>query len=170
MANSSVPITPGTGTDIDTRTTTTDGNHRQVIVIGDPATDAGVAPVDVAYGLAVDVKRAQPVSSAFHVITAAASANAQNVKAGAGTLRGFSFFNATDVPLYLKFHNTAGTPTPGSGVVRTFGIQAGVHISVTIPGGLTFATGIAITIVKGIADSDTSQTAVNEGAGEIYYE
>ena len=53
MANSVVKITEGTGTNIDTRTTTTDGDHRQVVVLGDPATDAGVAPVDVVKGVAV---------------------------------------------------------------------------------------------------------------------
>lgn len=36
MADSSIPITPGTGADVDTRTAP-DGNHRQVVAIGDPA-------------------------------------------------------------------------------------------------------------------------------------
>lgn len=55
MADTAVAITAGAGTNIDTRTESTNSNHRQVIVIGDPATNAGVAPVDVTLGLAVNL-------------------------------------------------------------------------------------------------------------------
>ena len=55
MADSAVAITAGSGTNIDTRTEATNGNHRQVIVVGDPATNAGVAPVDATAGLKVDL-------------------------------------------------------------------------------------------------------------------
>lgn len=55
MADSAVAITAGSGTNMDTRTEGTNGNHRQVIVIGDPATNAGVAPVDATAGLKVDL-------------------------------------------------------------------------------------------------------------------
>lgn len=55
MADTAIAITAGTGTNIDTRTEATNGNHRQVIVIGDPATNAGVAPVDATAGLKVDL-------------------------------------------------------------------------------------------------------------------
>ncbi len=63
MADTSVAITAGTGTAIDTRTEATNGNHRQVIVIGDPATNAGVAPVDATNGLAVQIIPALPAGS-----------------------------------------------------------------------------------------------------------
>lgn len=55
MADSAVVITAGTGTNIDTRTEATNGHHRQVVVLGDPATNAGVAPVDATAGLKVDL-------------------------------------------------------------------------------------------------------------------
>lgn len=55
MADTAIAITAGTGTNVDTRTEATNGNHRQVIVIGDPATNAGVAPVDATNGLSVAV-------------------------------------------------------------------------------------------------------------------
>lgn len=55
MADTSIAITAGSGTSIDTRTEGTNGNHRQVIVVGDPATNAGVAPVDATAGLKVDL-------------------------------------------------------------------------------------------------------------------
>lgn len=53
MADSAVAVTAGSGTNIDTRTEGTNGNHRQVVVIGDPATNAGVAPVDATDGMSV---------------------------------------------------------------------------------------------------------------------
>jgi hypothetical protein len=41
MADTSIDITPGTGASVDTRTEATNGNHRQVMVIGDrPSTQA----------------------------------------------------------------------------------------------------------------------------------
>lgn len=55
MADTAISITAGTGTNIDTRTEGTNGNHRQVIVIGDPATNAGVAPVDATAGVKVNL-------------------------------------------------------------------------------------------------------------------
>jgi hypothetical protein len=63
MADSAIPVTAGIGTNVDTRTEATNGNHRQVIVIGDPATNAGVAPVDVTNGLAVQIIPALPAGT-----------------------------------------------------------------------------------------------------------
>jgi hypothetical protein len=63
MADSAIAVTAGTGTNVDTRTEATNGNHRQVVVIGDPATNAGVAPVDVTNGLAVQVIPALPAGT-----------------------------------------------------------------------------------------------------------
>lgn len=55
MADTAIAITAGSGTNVDTRTETTNGNHRQVVVLGDPSTNAGVAPVDATAGLKVDL-------------------------------------------------------------------------------------------------------------------
>src|SRR3990167_8842281 len=70
MADTAVAITAGTGTNIDTRTEATNGNHRQVIVLGDPATNAGVAPVDATAGLKVDLGADNDVTVASGTITA----------------------------------------------------------------------------------------------------
>jgi hypothetical protein len=55
LADTAIAITAGSGTNVDTRTEGTNGNHRQVIVVGDPATNAGVAPVDATTGLVVNI-------------------------------------------------------------------------------------------------------------------
>jgi hypothetical protein len=68
LADTAIAITAGTGTNVDTRTEATNGNHRQVIVIGDPSTNAGVAPVDATTGLAVNVTNAS-LTVASHAVT-----------------------------------------------------------------------------------------------------
>lgn len=45
MADSAIAITAGSGTNVDTRTEATNGQHRQVVVIGDPSLNAGVMAV-----------------------------------------------------------------------------------------------------------------------------
>lgn len=59
MADAAVQITEGTGgIFVDTRTEAGSSQHRQVVVLGDPATNAGVAPVDATTGLAVNITNA----------------------------------------------------------------------------------------------------------------
>lgn len=55
MADSAVGVKTGSDANMDTRTEGTNSNHRQVVVLGDPATNAGVAPVDATTGLAVNI-------------------------------------------------------------------------------------------------------------------
>jgi hypothetical protein len=54
LADTAIAISAGSGTNVDTRTESTNGNHRQVIVIGDPATNAAVATVTDAAPAATD--------------------------------------------------------------------------------------------------------------------
>lgn len=68
MADSAIAVTAGSGTNVDTRTEGTNGNHRQVVVLGDPATNAGVAPVDATNGLSVSVTNAS-LTVASHAVT-----------------------------------------------------------------------------------------------------
>lgn len=70
MADTSIDITAGAGTSVDTRTEATNGNHRQVIVVGDPSTNAGVAPVDGTAGLKVDLGADNDVTVTSGTITA----------------------------------------------------------------------------------------------------
>jgi hypothetical protein len=62
--------------------------------------------------------------SKFHLVSAG-STNATNVKALAGQVYCITAFNTNAAARYLKFHNTAGTPTAGSGVTDTFMIPGG---------------------------------------------
>jgi hypothetical protein len=135
-----------------------------------------VKMVHGADGQANDASEASPLPvrdgstiSTHHLITAA-SANPANVKAAPGRLRSVHIFNAESVPIYVKFHDTAGSPTAGSGVVFSVGCQAGLHRDVMLPGaGRAFATGIGRTVVRDAADAGTTACAAGNTV-EVGYE
>ena len=64
MADTAIAVTAGSGTNIDARSESTNGDLRQVIVIGDPSTNAGVAPVDGTAGLKVNLGSDNDVTNA----------------------------------------------------------------------------------------------------------
>lgn len=104
----------------------------------------------------------------YHAVCAA-STNAANIKASPGQVYAVRVFNATDYPFYVKLHNTAGVPSAGAGVVETIGIQAGTQFVHELPPGDEFTVGIGLTIVKGIADNDTTPVALNDGVVDVFY-
>lgn len=109
--------------------------------------------------------------SKFHLVGAATD-NATNIKASAGQVYSITAFNLSASPRYLKFHNTAGTPTAGSGVTDTFlipGNTSGAGLVLNIDKGIAFGTGIGITIVTGIADSNTTAIGASEVVINVYY-
>jgi hypothetical protein len=118
-----------------------------------------------------------PVSSTFsttggtvYSVISAASTNAANVKASAGVLATVAAINNdTTNWAYLKFHNTAGTPTAGSGVVATYGLPPGGGLTLALTTGMTFSTGIGITITGGIATANTTATAASQVAVTLTY-
>lgn len=83
MADTAIAITAGSGTNVDTRTEGTNGNHRQVIVLGDPATNAGVAPVDATKGLAVDLTATGANTTAIKVNVASGGIASGGIASGA---------------------------------------------------------------------------------------
>lgn len=103
-------------------------------------------------------------------IVSAASTNAANVKASAGRVVGWSFVNTTASWQYVKLHNTAGTPTAGSGVVQTIAIPPnGANNMPLGGGGIGFATGIGRSIVTGSADADATATTAGAVVGDLFY-
>ena len=166
--------TNGAGSFVDTFPVS-DGTQtveRQGVVIVDDTTYAARAKVQNAdpgssdYGLSI--RRVCNGCSIYHVVSAA-STNAANVKASAGRLQGWAIFNVADYPIYVKFHNTAGTPTAGSGVVYTIGVQSGQHCNFDDDDGIAFATGIGVTITKAITDADTTAVAANDCVVNLHY-
>lgn len=108
--------------------------------------------------------------STAHLVTAATT-NPTSIKASAGRLRSVHVFNKSDAPVYVKFHNTAGAPTAGAGVALTVGVQAGASRDFVLPGGgRAFDTGIAMTVVAGIADANNTAVAADDAVIEVSYE
>ncbi len=99
--------------------------------------------------------------STFHLVSAA-STNATNVKASAGQLFGYYIYNSNAAARKVVIHNTAGTPTAGAGVILAIVIPGSSAANVEFTNGIAFATGIAITTVTGLADSDTTAVALND--------
>jgi hypothetical protein len=100
-------------------------------------------------------------------LVAAASTNAASIKGSAGTLMGVRVFNNAGYPIYVKFHNTAGVPTAGTGVIETVGVQAGTSVRFVL--GRAYATGIGVTMVKGLTDADATVLAANDAVVDIFY-
>lgn len=166
--------TNGSGEFVDTFQMSDGTNNvdRQVAVIGDDTTYAARAKVGNAEPGSTDyalvTRRACTGATAYHVV-AGGSTNAANIKASAGRIVGWVIFNNADYPIYVKFHNTAGTPTAGSGVVYTVGIQSGNQAVFEDDDGIAFATGIGISIVKGIADADATAVLASDCVVNVNY-
>jgi hypothetical protein len=152
-----IPIAP-TGTQTVSGTVTAN--------IGTGSIAAGTNLIgDVAEGVRTTTTNAV---SGFHRV-ATADTNAINVKASAGRLYGWSFYNTTSTAKFLKFHNTAGTPTAGAGVIRTVGIPPNGNAELFLGVGHFFATGIGISITGAAADADTTALAAGDVVGEVWF-
>lgn len=122
--------------------------------------------VKIAAGVDGTVRRDLAFESSMFHLVAANSTNATNIKASAGHVTAVQCSNINAAIRYLKFHNTAGTPTAGSGVVWTVpipGSTAGGIANLSLADNpLYFSTGIGITVVTDVADAGTTAVAASE--------
>ena len=102
-------------------------------------------------------------------LISAATTNATSVKASAGQLYGYYIYNDANATRYVKLHNTAGTPTAGTGVVMVVAIPAGSGANVEFANGIAFSTGIAFTTVTGIADANATAVGASDLAINLFY-
>jgi hypothetical protein len=107
-------------------------------------------------------------ASGAHIVSAATT-NATVVKAGAGRVLGWCLANTNAAYRYVKLHNQTGTPTAGTGVVRTIALPPNNSVTFTIEGGIAFATGIGLTIVTGAADADATAVGANDVVGDLFF-
>jgi len=164
-----VTLNTGTGGDVIAADDVGGAKHQRVKL--EWGADGTVNEVDDAAGKRVPVDLAPKTAggcSTFHLV-AAGSTNANNIKASAGQVYGITIFNNAVYPIYVKLHNTAGAPTPGSGVVRTFGVQGGTAFKYEQAMGIAFATGIALSIVKGLADADATAVVAADCVVDVEY-
>lgn len=94
-------------------------------------------------------------------LSSAASTNATSVKTSAATLYNIAVSNTGASAAYLKIYNKASAPTVGTDVpVLTIPIAAGGALALSFgTTGHRLATGLALAITGGTADSDTTAVA-----------
>lgn len=111
-----------------------------------------------------------PISpaSTFHLVSAA-NTNPTNIKSSAGTVNGWYIYNSNGSARKIAFHNNAGTPTAGVGVLSSLVIPPLSAANVSFPDGITFTTGIAITTVTGLDDANASGVSTNDLIINIFY-
>jgi hypothetical protein len=117
-----------------------------------------------------DLLRKSGSASTYHTISAA-STNADTVKASGGVVTGYYLVNTNAAFRYVKLYNKASSPTVGTDVPRcVYGIPPESAANINLDPPPAFATGIAIAIVTGIADSDATAVAANDVAVTLHYQ
>jgi hypothetical protein len=106
--------------------------------------------------------------SIFHLVSAATT-NATNVKASAGQVYGWYVYNSNAAARKLVFHNNAGSPTAGAGVIFSVVIPPTSAANVFSEMGLAFSTGIAITTVTDLTDAGTTAVAASDLIINVFY-
>lgn len=103
-------------------------------------------------------------TSTLHYATSAASTNATNIKASAGTVSVISVVNTTATLYYLRMYNLASAPTCSSatGFVNTIPVPAstsgaGIVIPIAVPHAYT--TGIGYCLTGGGSSTDNTNAA-----------
>ncbi len=104
----------------------------------------------------------------FH-LACAGTTNATSVKASPGQLFGWYIYNSNAAARKVCFHNTAGTPTAGSAVMISLVIPPTSGANVFGDIGIPFSSGIGLTTVTGLADSDNTAVAANDLIINLWY-
>ncbi len=96
-------------------------------------------------------------------LISAATTNATSVKASAGQIYSIVAMNSNASARYLKLYNKASAPTVGTDTpVQVYMLPGGGGVTITLPVGMIFSTGIALATTTGAADSDTGAVALSE--------
>jgi hypothetical protein len=169
MADSFIQIAAdSTGKKLDTRTEGTNTEHRQVVVLGDPATNTGVAPVDATNGLSVNVTNsALTVNPGNTANTTAWKMQLYDGTTALPILAGSSGAPAASAPalaVSLRDVNPNGSATSAnSAPVVIASDQAAVKVT---PG--VSATSNGATPSRINAAASTNATSLKASAGQAY--
>lgn len=161
VSGSGFNITQVGGTNIDTNSgNKSAGTQRMVVATDQPQL---TTPLNVTIQAG-----ASGGDSIYHLVSAATT-NATNIKASAGKVTGWYIYNSNAAARKVVFHDTAGTPTAGASVYFSLMIPPTAGANVSFPSGIKFASGIGITTVTGLADSDSAAVALNDLIINISY-
>jgi hypothetical protein len=130
-----------------------------------------------------DVVGADTVQAHHHAISAATAGGCspyqsldldeteEEVKATAGQVYGYSFYNNAASNRYLKFYNataantTVGTTTP----VMTLVLPNGAAGHISFSAAVEFTTAITIAATTGLANNDTGAPSANDVVVTVFY-
>jgi hypothetical protein len=108
-------------------------------------------------------------ASTFHLVSAATT-NATNIKASAGTVNGWYIYNSNANARKINFYNSNTTPVLGTTTISYSVVIPGLAATnVSFPDGINFSSGIGISTVTGLADSDATAVALNDLNINIFY-
>lgn len=120
--------------------------------------------------LVTNVPGTSPGSTRSRVKAAATSTNSTNLKGSAGVVLGYSLYNNTASAKFFKFYDKATAPTVGTDTPAfTVIIPASGGANVEFSTGVPFSTGIGYGITGAVADTDTTNTAVDDVHGFVLW-
>lgn len=100
----------------------------------------------------------------------AASTNGLSAKGSPGQVYGWLVSNEEASWIYLKFFDTAGTPTPGTtNQFFVVGVPPGGTARDSHPNGIAFPTGIGIGLTKGMVNSNSEAVSANKVAVAVFW-
>lgn len=176
MPTSSYPSHAGGGVKIDSRTQAT-GEHRSVVVVGDP-TAANTLAVNASGQITAVISGTvttagtvtnTPVTPSGYFLTTLNTTNAGVVKASAGTLHEITIYNPTASAATVKLFNLAAAPTVGTSVpFLVYTVPAGGQVVEQFGAGKRWTTGIAISATALPAVSDTTAAVAGVQVSATY--
>lgn len=182
-ANQSVNLNQAAGTALDVNSGNKSAGTIRVVLATDqpsltnaqPVTQSGTFTVQIGNTpnttpiLTTNVPGTAPGSTPSRV-KAAATTNATSLKASAGVVLSYALYNNTASAKYFKFYNKASAPTVGTDTpLFDIIIPASGGANIDFANGVPFSTGIAFAITGGVADSDTTATAVDDVHGVVVW-
>lgn len=103
-------------------------------------------------------------------LLAAATTNANLVKATNGAVFGWFVANLAAAARYLKLYDSAVSPTVGTDrPLLTIPLQGSSGANVEFVGGIEFRKGIALAVTTGVADTDTGACSLNDLVLNLLY-
>ena len=109
---------------------------------------------------------------AVHKFISAATTNNTFIKKGGGSVYGFTFYNQSASPVWVRLFDKASAPVDADISIMSFVIPAannGGAITISLPVGISFKLGIGFNVTDGGNDGNTGATVANEVFGSIFW-
>jgi hypothetical protein len=101
-------------------------------------------------------------------IVSASGSNATTIKNGPGKVTGWYIYNSNANARKVAFHDTL-SPSAGTNVYLSIVIPGLAASNVSFPNGINFSTGIGITTVTGLPNSDPNGVGLNDLVINIFW-